>query len=123
MPELPRPEHPRPEWHRREWLSLNGAWRFAFDPHNRGEHERWYRAAHPAVVTRDRGVEDPFGKTIMVPFPWESPLSGVHDTEYVGVAWYQRNIEVPASWERRVASGTSTRGLRSVPSTGRPGSG
>jgi hypothetical protein len=99
VPELPRPEHPRPDWHRPDWLSLNGTWRFTFDAHNRGEHERWYRSAHPAVGTRDYGVEDPFGDTIVVPFPWESPLSGVCDPEYLGVGWYQRTIEVPASWE------------------------
>ena len=98
MSQLPRPEHPRPDWHRPDWLSLNGTWRFAFDPHNRGEHERWYRAAHPDLGTRDRGTEDPFGDTIVVPFPWESPLSGVHDPEYLGVGWYQRIIDVPASW-------------------------
>ena len=98
MPRLPRPEHPRPDWHRPDWLSLNGTWRFAFDPHNRGEHERWYRAAHPDLATRDRGTDDPFGDTIVVPFPWESPLSGVHDPGYLGVGWYQRTIHVPESW-------------------------
>ena len=98
MPTLPRPEHPRPDWHRPEWLTLNGTWRFTFDPHNRGEHERWYRVAHHAIGPRDRGVEDPFGDSIVVPFPWESPLSGIHDPEYLGVGWYQRTIEIPASW-------------------------
>lgn len=104
---IPRPEHPRPDWHRADWLNLNGTWRFTFDPHNRGEHERWYRAAHPDLdvpASRDRGTLNPFGDRIVVPFPWESPLSGVHDTEYLGVAWYQRVIEVPPSWAR--ADGT-----------------
>ena len=98
MPLLPRPEHPRPDWHRPDWLNLNGAWRFAFDPHNRGEHERWYRAVHPDLGQMSGGVEDPFGDTIVVPFPWESPMSGVHDPEYIGVGWYQRTLEVPPSW-------------------------
>ncbi len=98
MPEMPRPEHPRPDWHRPNWLNLNGSWRFTFDPHNRGEHERWYRVPHPTLGPRDRGIEDPFGDCIVVPFPWESPMSGVHDPEYLGVGWYQRIIEVPASW-------------------------
>ena len=98
MPEMPRPEHPRPDWHRPNWLNLNGSWRFTFDPHNRGEHERWYRVPHPTLGPRDRGIEDPFGDCIVVPFPWESPMSGVHDPEYLGVGWYQRIVEVPASW-------------------------
>jgi hypothetical protein len=79
-------------------LNLNGPWRFAFDRHNRGEHERWYRVVHPEVGHRAGGAKDPFGDTIVVPFPWESPLSGVHDTEYLGAGWYQRAITAPASW-------------------------
>lgn len=98
MTSLPRPEHPRPDWHRPDWLSLNGHWRFAFDPLNRGEHERWYRAMHPSIGRISGGIVDPFRDTIVVPFPWESPSSGVHDTEYVGVGWYQRTVDVPASW-------------------------
>lgn len=37
--------------------------------------------------------------TINVPFPWESPLSGVARTEYKGAAWYTREFTVPAEWD------------------------
>ncbi|MBI3972612.1 MAG: hypothetical protein HY332_15145 [Chloroflexi bacterium] len=106
--EIPRPEHPRPDFQRERWLNLNGRWRFTFDPHNLGEQMRWYHVPHPAAAARTgegSPIEDPFGAEIVVPFPWESRLSGIHDPEYKGVAWYQRSVEVPAEW-------ASTRGAK-----------
>jgi hypothetical protein len=37
--------------------------------------------------------------TITVPFPWESPLSGVERPDYKGAAWYEREFIVPADWQ------------------------
>ena len=74
--------HPRPDW-ARPWMNLNGAWQFDFDPEDAGVRDRWFE-------TRT------FGRTIQVPFPWQSELSGIHDTRYNGVAWYQREIAIPA---------------------------
>ena len=45
-----------------------------------------------------QGVADPFVARITVPFPWESRLSGVGDTSYKGVAWYQRELAAPPEW-------------------------
>ena len=100
--DIPRPEHPRPDLRRDEWVNLNGVWRFSFDPQNRGEQQRWYRIPHPDVAARTgevgSPVEDPFLGHIVVPFPWESRLSGVADPTYKGAAWYQRALEVPPEW-------------------------
>ncbi|HEX2513406.1 MAG TPA: glycoside hydrolase family 2 TIM barrel-domain containing protein, partial [Chloroflexota bacterium] len=100
--DIPRPEHPRPDLRRDEWVNLNGVWRFSFDPQNRGEQQRWYRIPHPDVAARTgevgSPVEDPFLSHIVVPFPWESRLSGVADPTYKGAAWYQRALEVPSEW-------------------------
>lgn len=88
MTTIPRPEHPRPDFQRPDWLNLNGPWRFAFDPRAIGEQERWHR---------------PYGRpkplTIIVPFPWESRLSGLGATDYKGAAWYEREITIPPEWE------------------------
>jgi hypothetical protein len=46
-----RPEHPRPDFERPQWMTLNGQWDFGFD--------------------------DKFGRSITVPFCWESELSGI----------------------------------------------
>ena len=85
---IPLPEHPRPDWCRSEWVNLNGEWRFEFDAKNAGVREKWFSAA-----------DSRFGRTIVVPFPWGSPLSGVKDEADVG--WYRRDIVVPAAWKGR----------------------
>ncbi len=106
---VPRPEHPRPDFQRQPWINLNGHWRFTFDPDNVGEQLRWHRLPHPHLHgPRETGssdgasgmvlTEDPYGAEIVVPFPWESRLSGVNDPKYKGAAWYQRIIETPADW-------------------------
>ena len=110
--DVPRPEHPRPDLEREHWLNLNGRWRFSFDPQNAGEQQRWYHVPHPAVAARtgeSSPVEDPFGSEIVVPFPWESRLSGVFEPRYKGVAWYQRTIEVPADWAQHPAEPAAQR--------------
>lgn len=77
----PMEAHPRPDW-ARDWMSLNGPWRFAFDPEDRGVEEGWFEG-HDYV------------QTIVVPYPWQSPMSGIHAPEYQGVAWYEREIVPP----------------------------
>ena len=85
--QIPLPEHPRPDFHRAEWLNLNGAWRFAFDPHDEGERLGW------------PGGSLPGGREIVVPFSWGAPLSGVPDSGNIG--WYAREITVPTEWRGR----------------------
>lgn len=84
---IPRPEHPRPDFRRAEWLNLNGEWQFAFDPDGVGEDRQWWL---PGARVWDR--------TINVPYPWESPLSGVERPDYNGTAWYRRTVRVPSEW-------------------------
>ncbi|MFB6290408.1 MAG: glycoside hydrolase family 2 protein [Candidatus Bipolaricaulia bacterium] len=86
MTEIPRGEHPRPDKKREEWRTLNGTWDFQFDPLNRGRQEGWQ---NPAAEYSDE---------ITVPFPWQSKLSGIEDTSYTGVAWYQREFDLKPSW-------------------------
>ena len=91
MTDLPRPDYPRPYLRRDEWRSLNGPWRFAFDPHVNGEQMGWHRS-RPSKPAGSKNL------TISVPFPWESPLSGVAAPEYRGAGWYERDITIPAEW-------------------------
>ncbi|MFA0761416.1 MAG: hypothetical protein HZLCBSQH_001524 [Candidatus Fervidibacterota bacterium] len=85
---VPKPEHPRPDFERTRWLNLNGVWEFAFDPNDVGIKEGWF-----APNTQ------PFPLHIVVPFPWESKLSGVERKDYRGVAWYRRTFTVPKDWK------------------------
>ncbi len=84
---IPLSEHPRPDFQRERWINLNGRWTFQFDKENEGLEEQWYQR------------EEPFTKTITVPFPWGSKLSGVKDEADIG--WYAREINVPDSWRNQ----------------------
>ena len=92
--EIPWPEHPRPDFERAPWVNLNGPWSFAFDPDDAGVQAEWFKAG---VGKLDR--------KIVVPFPWESELSGIHQPDYKGVAWYAREVELPSGpgWEGKNA--------------------
>ncbi|MER3501450.1 MAG: hypothetical protein C4295_08280 [Candidatus Fervidibacterota bacterium] len=81
---VPRPEHPRPDFERPQWLNLNGVWEFTFDPNDIGVKERWFALD-----------AQPFPLRILVPFPWESRLSGIERKDYKGVAWYRRTFTLP----------------------------
>jgi beta-galactosidase/beta-glucuronidase len=71
--------YPRPQLVRRAWSDLSGEWDFAFGD---DIHE-----LTPA------GVPDQFTRTIVVPYPPESPLSKVHETGFHPVVWYRRRVE------------------------------
>ena len=70
MPNRPRPEYPRPSLRRREWINLNGRWRFAFD-------------------------EPTFDRTILVPFAYQSELSGIGERDLHDTVWYARRFRAP----------------------------
>jgi hypothetical protein len=83
--DIPRPEHPDPMAVREHWTNLNGRWDFRFDPGDEGLEAKWFE---PGA----RG----FDGTIVVPFGWESELSGIHDTSGASkVGWYRRVFRVP----------------------------
>ena len=74
---VPRPEYPRPDLDRSErWISLNGEWAF-----------------------RRGGAEAPseWPETIVVPFAWETPASGI-GAHWLERGWYRRSFEVPPDW-------------------------
>jgi beta-galactosidase/beta-glucuronidase len=80
-PVLPHNEYPRPVMVRPEWQNLNGLWEF--------------QMANP-------GDPVPFNKklssSILVPFPWESALSGVRKQFDSRMAWYRRTFTVTPDW-------------------------
>lgn len=84
--DIPRGEHPRPGFRRAEWLSLNGTWQFCFDPDNQGLQERWQEGGRR------------FDRRIVIPFPWQSKLSGIGDTSGQQVGWYRRTVTLPETW-------------------------
>ncbi|MDH5379980.1 MAG: glycoside hydrolase family 2 [Cyclobacteriaceae bacterium] len=83
--QIPLAEHPRPDFQRPEWQNLNGQWSFMFDPENKGMDSEWQKGSMA------------FDKTVTVPFPWGSQLSGVKDE--ADIAWYQREIKINEAWK------------------------
>ncbi len=70
--------YPRPQLQRPEWTSLNGVWRFRYDDDG-------------ALTTPDDIRDWPL--EIRVPFPPESQASGIGDTGFHKVCWYQRDFD------------------------------
>jgi beta-galactosidase/beta-glucuronidase len=75
--------HPRPQLVRREWTDLCGKWGFAHDDDDVGLADGWQEQ------------DKPFDRTITVPYPPESKLSGIRDTGHHPVVWYRRELNSP----------------------------
>src|SRR4051812_47791426 len=71
--------HPRPQLVRSAWKSLDGSWGFRHDDADEGAGAGW-----AAGFDSDR--------TITVPFPPESPASGIGETGHHPVVWYSREL-------------------------------
>ena len=91
-----------PSFYRESEVPLDGEWRFRKDPDGTGG----------VLGLASPGAESRYGGTIVVPFPWQSRLSGLEPLParyakggseaglqtYRGTAWYARTVEVPATW-------------------------
>ena len=71
--------YPRPQLVRAAWLDLGGRWEFGYDDEDTGVDDRW---ADGHDLDRE----------ILVPFPPESPASGIGDPGFHPVVWYRRRI-------------------------------
>jgi beta-galactosidase/beta-glucuronidase len=67
---------------REHWISLDGEWEFSYDDTDEGVAARWFDQPGPG----------PFTRQIRVPFPPESPASGIGDRGIHPVVWYRRRI-------------------------------
>jgi beta-galactosidase/beta-glucuronidase len=67
---------------REHWSSLDGTWELAFDDADEGLIGRWWAT----------DAEAPFTRRIEVPFPPESPASGVGERGFHPVVWYRRRV-------------------------------
>ena len=74
--------YPRPMLCREHWISLDGEWEFSYDDTDEGVAARWFDQPGPG----------PFTRQIRVPFPPESPASGIGNRGIHPVVWYRRRI-------------------------------
>ena len=80
--------YPRPQLARENWTSLDGAWDFIFDDRNAGEQERWNE--NFPRETRE----------IQVPFSYETALSGIGETAFHPVVWYEKAVTLSGTGGR-----------------------
>ncbi len=83
---LPRPEFPNPQFERKNWINLNGKWGFEFDHSKSG-------------MQRNLLQKESFDSEIIVPFSFESELSGIGDKDFCECVWYQRELDIPSDWD------------------------
>ena len=74
--------YPRPLMCREQWLSLDGTWEFVSDDGDEGMAGRWF----------DPATEAEFPDRIEVPYPPESPASGLGRRDFHPVVWYRRSV-------------------------------
>lgn len=73
---IPRNEYPRPQFVRNEWMNLNGEWDFSFDTNT-------------------------FDKKIIVPYVYQSKLSGINVQDAHETVWYRRSFKLPDSMKNK----------------------
>jgi beta-galactosidase/beta-glucuronidase len=76
----PLSEYPRPIMVREKWQNLNGVWEFQ-------------------EAKEGTGIPKKLNEKIVVPFPWESNLSGIQRQLKSQRAWYKRSFTVPNDWK------------------------
>lgn len=81
--------YPRPQMVRKEWRDLNGTWQFRFDDSDIGEMEEWHK-----------GFQEE--KNILVPYSYETVLSGIHVETFHPNIWYQRKLDInETEWKNK----------------------
>ncbi|WP_395399624.1 sugar-binding domain-containing protein [Pseudoduganella sp. UC29_106] len=105
-------------------INLSGTWRFALDREDQGESQRWYgrtldeRIQLPGILNAQG-----YGDEISTQTPWvlslydkswslredykayttpgkvKVPFLSQPPRHYLGAAWYQREVDVPAAWK------------------------
>ncbi|MCI1902269.1 MAG: hypothetical protein LKI93_06040 [Bifidobacteriaceae bacterium] len=90
-----RGSYPRPQFFRPEWSDLSGTWQFAFDDADEGVRQAWnkLRIEHAAGASElpASSQQKKSTRAITVPFPPESPMSGIAETGHE-INWYFREI-------------------------------
>lgn len=112
-------------------MNLAGSWRFALDRGDAGKNEQWFaRDLNETIALPGVLQAQGYGNEIATDTPWvvalgdawwklqpaelrarfsqpgkvEVPFLAQPPRHYLGAAWYQRDIEVPANWQgKRIA--------------------
>lgn len=107
-------------------VSLTGEWKFALDPDDKGISEQWQSKELTDIIRLPGSLQEQgYGENVSVDTKWTgqvvdsswytSPMYAKYrepgnvkvpfwlnpDKHYVGAAWYQKQIEIPAGWEQK----------------------
>lgn len=105
-------------------INLSGNWQFKLDPDDKGVDERWYNTRLDKQITLPGSLQEQgYGNDIGIHTQW---IGGIYDKawytapeyekyrkegnikvpfwlnpdkHYVGVAWYQKEIDIPSNWK------------------------
>lgn len=77
-----RNEYPRMDHKRDRYDILNGEWNFKFDRNDEGLYLKWY----------DEFPQD--SQTIVVPYAYQTKLSGINNQERCDIVWYQKTTTI-----------------------------
>ena len=99
-------------------MSLDGMWRFMIDPTDSGEKNQWFKPELPVYIKLPGIMQSQFGMDISTSTPWvlslydrfwylrddykaylepgkvKVPFLSQPPRHYLGVAWYQRDIQI-----------------------------
>ena len=81
--------YPRPQFVRDSWLSLNGKWKFVFDDENVGEEKQFFN-------------KFPNFNEILVPFTYETKMSGINDEKVHENIWYSNDININVEKDKNI---------------------
>ena len=89
----------------RTTICLDGTWKFATDPDDRGEAEQWFLPSATLPKMPLPGYAPTADGTIRVPGIWDNQGYGTETNEvrhnFIGKGWYKRQIEIPDDWAGR----------------------
>jgi len=88
-------------------IYLDGSWRFALDTAKAGISQKWYNRTLPDSV-RLPGTLDENDKGIPNPNTLET-MRLSRERMYAGMAWYQKTINIPESWQGKYVKLTMER--------------
>lgn len=78
-----------------EMIRLNGEWRFGMDPDREGWKQHWFAKVLPLSIALPGTMEENGYGTA----PDDVNIKNLNHTfKYSGMAWYQKEIEIPESW-------------------------
>ncbi len=82
----------------RDVINLQGQWAFRLDPENIGLQEKWYLERLPDTVRLPGSLDE---QGIGMKFTRKNMGRLTRETQYIGPAWYQKEVEIPDNWNYR----------------------